>query len=229
MKLFKYFLLTCYILSVQLSFSQETEVRLPEPFSKINVGDKIILQLIKADEESLEIKAQDIDMQRIMSTVTNNILKLCIDGPTYKNMKVRAILKFTQIDEIEVSGMAEVSAASLFKTDTLYVNAKSGGKVYIDLDVKHLESKITGGGLLSAEGYAVSQNAYVATAGALSAFNLESNMVNVKAVTGGIAKINVSKKFTGQVTSGGYIGYKGEPDKIETYVYSGGKIVKFEE
>jgi hypothetical protein len=229
MGLLKYFLFAGYILSVRFSFSQQTEVRLPEPFSKINVGDKIILQLIKDDEESLEIKAQDIDIQRVISTVTDNILKLYIDGPTYKNMKVRAILKFRQIDEIEVSGMAEVSAASLFKTDTLYVTAKSGGKVYMDLDVKHLESKITGGGLLSAEGYAVSQNAYVATAGALSAFNLESDTVNVKAVTGGTAKINVSKELTGHVTTGGYIGYKGEPDKIETSVYSGGKIVKFEE
>jgi len=227
MKLLKYFLITGYILSVQWSFSQQSEVRVTEPFNKIDVDDKIIVQLIKSDEESLEVKAQEIEVQRVMSTVTENVLKLYIDVPPYKYGKVRVILKFRQINEIEVSGMAEVSSGALFKADTLYVTAKGGGKVYLDLDVKHLESKMSEGGLLSAEGYAVSQNVYVATGGALSAFNLESDIVNVKAVVGGTVKVNVSKELTGQVTTGGYIGYKGEPEKIETKVYSGGKVVKF--
>ena len=229
MKLLKYFLLTGYILSAQWSFSQQSEVRVTEPFNKIDVDNKIIVQLIKSDEESLEVKAQEIEVQRVMSTVTDNELKLYIGVPPYKYGKVRVILKFRQLDEIEVSGMAEVSSETLFKADTLYVTAKGGGKVYLDLDVKHLESKMSEGGLISAEGYAVSQNVYVATGGALSAFNLESDIVDVKAVTGGTAKINVSKELTGQVTTGGYIGYKGEPEKIETKVYSGGKVVKFEE
>jgi hypothetical protein len=229
MKLLKYFLLTGYILSAQWSFSQQSEVRVTEPFNKIDVDNKIIVQLIKSDEESLEVKAQEIEVQRVMSTVTDNVLKLYIGVPPYKYGKVRVILKFRQLDEIEVSGMAEVSSETLFKADTLYVTAKGGGKVYLDLDVKHLESKMSEGGLISAEGYAVSQNVYVATGGALSAFNLESDIVDVKAVTGGTAKINVSKELTGQVTTGGYIGYKGEPEKIETKVYSGGKVVKFEE
>ena len=227
MKLLKYFFSIVYILSVQWSFSQQSEVRVLEPFSKIDVEDKIIVQLIKSNEESIEIKAQEVDIQKVMSTVTNDILKLYIDAPTYKYGKVRVILKYKQLDEIEVSGIAEVSGASLLKTDTLIVTAKSGGKVYLDLDVKYLESKISEGGLLSAAGYAVSQNVYVATSGALSAFDLESDIVNVKAVIGGTAKINVSKKLTGQATTNGYIGYKGEPEKIETKVFTGGKVVKF--
>lgn len=229
MKLMKYLLPVALIFLSQQSFSQQSEIRALEPFNKIDVEDKIIVQLIKADEESVEIRAQEIDVQRVMSTVTNSTLKLYIDGPSYKYSKVRAILKFKQFNEIEVSGMAEVSSASLIKTDTLYINAKSGGKVYLDLDVKHLESKISEGGLVSAEGYAVSQNSYITTSGALSAFDLESEIVNVKAVVGGIAKINVSKELNGQVTTKGYIGYKGNPGKIETKVYSGGKVVEFKE
>lgn len=229
MKILRYLLITAYILSVQWSFSQQSEVRVLEPFSKIDVEDKILVQLLESDEESLEIKAQEIGVQRVMSTVTDNVLKLYIDVPPYKYGKVRIILKFRQLDGIEVSGMAEVSSASLFKADTLCVTAKGGGKVYIDLDVEHLESKMSEGGLLSAQGYAVSQDAYVASGGALSAFNLESDIVNVKAVLGGIAKINVSKELTGEATTGGYISYKGEPEEIDTKVYSGGKVVKFEE
>ncbi len=229
MRLFNCFLLIAGIFLSQWSFSQESETRGLEPFTKIDVDDKIIVQLIKSDEESIEIKAQEIDIQRVMSTVKDNVLKLYIDVPTYKYGKVRAILKFRQVDVIKVSGMAEVSSVSLLKMDTLRISARNGGKVYLDLDVKHLESKISEGGLISAQGYAVSQDADVATSGALSAFDLESDVVKVTAVTGGIAKINVSKELTGKVTTGGYISYRGEPEKIDKNIYTGGKIEKLKE
>ncbi len=229
MRLFNCCLLISGIFLSQWSFSQESETRVLEPFNKIDVDDKIIVQLIKSDEESIEIKAQEIDIQRVMATVKDNVLKLYIDVPPYKYGKVRAILKFRQVDVIKVSGMAEVSSVSLLKMDTLRISARNGGKVYLDLDVKHLESKISEGGLISAQGYAVSQDADVATSGALSAFDLESDVVKVTAVTGGIAKINVSKELTGKVTTGGYISYRGEPEKIDKNIYTGGKIEKLKE
>ncbi len=229
MRLFNCCLLISGIFLSQWSFSQESETRVLEPFNKIDVDDKIIVQLIKSDEESIEIKAQEIDIQRVMSTVKDNVLKLYIDVPPYKYGKVRAILKFRQMDGIKVSGMAEVSSISIFKMDTLRISARNGGKVYLDLDVKHLESKISEGGLISAQGYAVSQDADVATSGALSAFDLESDVVKVTAVTGGIAKINVSKELTGKVTTGGYVSYRGEPEKTDKKIYTGGKIEKLKE
>jgi hypothetical protein len=229
MKLFKCFLLITGTFLCHWLFSQESEIRALEPFNKINVEDKIIVQLIKSDEESIEIKAQEIDIQRVMSIVKNNALKLYIDVPPYKYGKVRAILKFKQLEGIEVSGMAEVSSVILFKMDTLRITAKSGGKVYLDLDVKYLESKISEGGLISAQGYAVSQDADIATSGALSAFDLESDVVNVRAVSGGIAKINVSKELTGKATTGGYISYRGDPEKTDKNTYTGGKIEKLKE
>lgn len=229
MKAIKYFLFVISFLLSQWLFSQESEVRLLQPFNKINVEDKILVQLVKADEESLEVKAHGIDVQRVMSSVTDNILKLYIEVPPYKYGKVNIILKFKKLNEIRVSGVAEVSSASLLKMDTLFVNLKSGGKVYLDLDIQHLESKIAEGALLSAEGYAVSQNAYITTSGTLSAFNLESDIVNVKAVSTGTAKIYVDKELTGLASTKGYIGYKGEPVKIDKKVYTGGEIVKFEE
>ncbi len=229
MRLFNCCLLISGIFLSQWSFSQESETRVLEPFNKIDVDDKIIVQLIKSDEESIEIKAQEIDIQRVMATVKDNVLKLYIDVPPYKYGKVRAILKFRQMDGIKVSGMAEVSSISIFKMDTLRISARNGGKVYLDLDVKHLESKISEGGLISAQGYAVSQDADVATSGALSAFDLESDVVKVTAVTGGIAKINVSKELTGKVTTGGYVSYRGEPEKTDKKIYTGGKIERLKE
>ena len=229
MKAIKYFLLIISFLLSQWLLSQESEIRLLEPFNKIDVEDKILVQLVKSDEESLEVKAQGIDLQRVMSTVTDNILKMYIQVPPYKYGKVNIILKFKKLNEIRVSGVAEVSSASLLKMDTLFVNLRSGGKAYLDLDIQHLESKIAEGALLSAEGYAVSQNAYVTTSGTLSAFKLESDIVNVKAVSTGKVKIYVEKEFTGLASTKGYIGYKGEPVKIDKKVYTGGEIVKFEE
>jgi len=222
-----YFLFICALLS-QWAVAQKDETRSLAPFTKIDISDKVLVQLVKAEEESMEIKAQRTEAARVLTDVTDNTLKIRIEVPPQNYGKVNIILKYRQIDEIKVSNMAEVSSASLINTDTLHVNLKSGGKAYLDLDIKHLDSRITEGAVLSAEGYAVSQTAFVATSGALSVFNLESDIVEVKAVTGGIAKVYADKSLVADSQTGGYISYKGDPAEAIINRGTGGKIVKSE-
>jgi hypothetical protein len=64
----------------------------------------------------------------------------------------------------------------------------------------------------------------VSSTATLSAYDLESETVKVKAVSGGKAKINVEKELDAEANSKGFISYKGNPAKINRIVNAGGII-----
>jgi hypothetical protein len=204
--------------------AQESTERNLNSFSKLVVGDRIIVRLNKADKESAIIKVQGIDASAVKTDVADNTLTISIYGESFTKKKAMVTLNYVRIEEITVNGGAEVSTGSLFKAEKLTVDLKSGGMLYLDCDIVNLTGKIVEGAILTAEGYATEQNITVATSGTLSAYDLESDKVKIKASTGGKAKINVEEELDAEAASRGYISYKGTPSKITRNATSGGTM-----
>jgi hypothetical protein len=207
--------------------AQSVNERKLEPFNKIVAGDKIIVQLLKSDHESAVVKVQGIDDSKVKTEVSGGTLTLSIYGEPFTKKKVMVTVNYKNIKSITVNNGSEVSTGNLFKADTLLADLKSGGVLYLDADLGCLIAKIAEGGLLSAEGYATSQEVTVATLSTFSAFDLESDKTRIKAVSGGKAKINVEEDLDAEASSNGYITYKGTPAKLKQTVNSGGSIVVF--
>jgi hypothetical protein len=198
-----------------------------EPFTKVIAGDKIIVQLLKSDHESAQVKVQGIDASAVKTEVSGGTLTLSIYGEPFTKKKVMVTVNYKVINSITVNNGSEVSTGNLFKADTLRADLKSGGVLYLDADVGCLIAKVIEGGLLSAEGYATSQEVTVASLATLSAFDLESDKIKIKAVSGGKAKINVAEELDAEANSNGYIAYKGTPAKLKQTANSGGSIVVY--
>ncbi len=204
--------------------AQEPVERSINPFSKLVVGDKVVVRLVKAGHESASIKVQGIEAGSVTTEISGNTLSIGIHGESFTKKKAVVTLHYVNLDAIEVNGGAEVSTTALFKADSLAVDLKSGGMLYLDADIEHLSARVIEGGILSAEGYATEQELSVATSGTVSAFDLESETIKVKASTGGKAKINVEKELDAEVGSKGFVSYKGNPAKITRKVSSGGSL-----
>jgi hypothetical protein len=207
--------------------AQTVNERKLDHFNKIVAGDKIIVQLLKSDQESAQVKVQGIDASKVKTEVSDGTLTLSIYGEPFTKKKVMVTVNYKDIKSITVNNGSEVSTGNLFKSDTLRADLKSGGVLYLDLDIDCLIAKITEGGLLSAEGYATSQEVTVASLSTLSAFDLESDKAKIKAITGGKAKINVEEELEAEANSNGYIAYKGTPAKLKQATNSGGSIVVY--
>jgi hypothetical protein len=228
MKTLRYYLLAVCVLLCVWSAAQESVTRNPGPFTGIDISDMVLVQLMKADEESLEISTQRSDASGVITAVEDNTLNIRVKGSARDFGKVNIILKYRHIDDISVSGMAEVSSISPMKADTMSITLRSGGKAYLDLDIVYLDCRIHEGAVLSAQGRTSSLDAHVTTSGALSAFDLESDLVVVKAVTGGIAKVYAGSSLVANAQTGGYISYRGDPGQAVTNSGIGGTIVKAE-
>jgi len=209
-------------------YSQEPVKRDLGSFTKLEVGEKIIVRLIKAEKESALISAQGIDPSAVKTDISDNTLKISIYGESFTKKKVIVTLNYRKLTSIIVTGSADVTNNALLKTDSLYVDLKSGGMMNLDLDVKLLQGRIQEGATYTASGYADALDMIVATSGTLSAFELESENAKVKATSGGKAKINVENELNAEVASKGYISYKGNPKKVNKLVNSGGILTPYQ-
>ncbi len=211
------------------AFSQNTVNRNVGPFNRLYVGDRMVVNLVKSDHEAISIKTQEMSPENIVSVIKDNTLRLTIVREIFGKGKVYVTVYYKNLKALDVQNGAEVSTETLFKSDSLTVVLKSGGTLYLDADVNYLNSYVVEGSLLSAEGYAVTHDIVVATSATVSAFDLESEMVKVKASSGGKAKINVEKQLTAETASGGYIAYRGNPAIKNLNSNRGGEIVVSEE
>ncbi|MBN1790043.1 MAG: DUF2807 domain-containing protein [Bacteroidales bacterium] len=224
----KIYLFTLLSLFFSSLLAQESVDRSLNSFTRLEVGDRVIVRLVKGTRESANIRVQGIDASAVKTEVVGNTLTISIYGEPFTKKKVTVTLNYVNINAITVTGGADVSTGSLFKTDTLEVDLKSGGMLFLDSDVGYLTGKIIEGALLTAEGYATEQDIVVATSGTLSAYDLESDKAKIKASSGGKAKIYVEEELDAQASSKGFISYKGKPSKINSNATSGGIISVYE-
>ena len=218
-----------FVLITLAGYSQDTLNRELPPFTALQVNDKMTVQLIRADKESVTIKADGLDPQQIQTTVENNILKIGFPGIDYQKQKVTVNLYFRVIREMDIRNDADVITTSLFKADSLTVTLKYGGSLYLEADLGYLKSNVTGGGLLTAEGYATRHDIFVSSRSTVSAFDLESEIIRIEATSGGKAKLSVESELDAKATTGSYIAYKGDPAKKNISATAGSEIVASEE
>jgi hypothetical protein len=224
----KTFLYVTLTLAFTSLFAQQPVTRKLDHFNKLIVSDRVIVRLVKSDHESALVEVQGIETSAVKTDIKDNTLSITIYGQPFTKKKVLITLHYNELISIVANGGSEVSTTTLFKADTLYVDLKSGGMIYLDADIGFLSSKVMEGALLNAEGYATVQDITVATSGTVSAFDLESDIIKVRATTGGKAKINVEETLDAEAVSKGYISYKGNPSKINRIVNSGGTITAYE-
>ena len=191
--------------------AQEQVTRELPPFTRLYVADKMTVQLHRSTHDSITIRAEGIDASGIRAMVEQNTLKLQQVGSDFSKKKVMVNLYFRDITEMEILNGAEVITGGLFKADSLAVTLKSGGMLYLDADIKYLKSYVIEGSVLTAEGYATVQDITVATYATVSAYDLESEIINVKASSGGKAKINAESELNAKTSSGGFVSFKGDP------------------
>jgi hypothetical protein len=226
----KYILIVIsFVLVVFTGYSQDTLHRDLPAFTSLRVSDKMTVQLYRAEKESVTIRSLDFDPQLITTRVENNTLELGLAGGIYTKQKISVDLYFKELRAIDIRNDADVITASLFKADSLSVTLKLGGSLYLDADLGYLNSNVSGGGLLTAEGYAVRHDMVVSSRSTVSAFDLESEIIHIEALSGGKAKINVESELDARATTGSYIAYKGNPAKKNITANPGSEVVAEEE
>ncbi len=214
-----YFSAVIILFSCQLKGQEKTEI---EPVNKIIVSSGILLQIEKAPEYTLTITTQDLESKCLVREIEHGVLTLKLLNGFGCSGKVMATLTCPTISSMEIMGKAEVSSKGLIITDSLRVKLQSGGKAYIDLDIKYLEVNAGGGSTFYAEGYAEHQEIHVSASASFSGHKLEGEFVRVVASLSGMAKVCASDRLNVAIGSNSYVSYTCDPAQIIQDIKQGG-------
>ena len=206
-------------------YAQKTEARAAESFDKIDVFGKVVVDLMKGDKEKVIIESQEVDPGKVTTKVTNKTLKISIAEDIFAAAKsVRVIVTYVQLYEVRSKGGADVRSEVPLKADRIVYEASTGGNIYADVDVKNLEASIGQGSLIYISGKADSQLITANSGGIYSGYGVECKETEVKVSTKAKAKVYAGEILNAQATTGGWIGFQGNPKQKIIKTSLGGKI-----
>ncbi len=209
------------------AFSQLVEKRELREYDKIEVFGNFDVELFKGTIDELEVilETDQIEFSQVKTEVVEKTLKIKMSTDLFSpssNVKIK--VPFQQIREITSRGGSDVICRGMMKGDKIEFHAISGGDIYLEVELNTLDARVGQGSLIVLEGKTGSQEIKVSSGGTYSAFKLDSEKTYVKAVTGGKAKVQAAELLSANVSTKGYIGYKGNPDKKKINTRLGGIV-----
>lgn len=212
------------ILGSNLMISQTTITKQLGEFDKLKVYNGIELELIKSDEQKLEITGEKAEKVKVKNN--NGVLKLTLKFPDLSaDGKVNIKLFYNQ--EIKVIDGNEGSTITGKDIDQTQLEVKSQERAFINLVVKtkHLKVKSSSGGIIKLTGSSKNQDIDVDLYGIYHGYGLEvSDNTSIRAGSGAKAEVNAGETLNAKVSFGGSIFYKGNPEVIKDKKVAGGII-----
>jgi len=206
-----------------LCFSQKKDLG---SFNRINVANGIDVQLILEKKEAIDFELSGIALDQITYEITDKTLKIRAKRGKNKDAKIKVKLSYTDLSEIISAGEANVWSEEDIYTDHLKFNIGKGGGCRLRVYADTITATVGEGGILFLKGETHVLNVKVGTASTFSGYDLESEKAYVNANSGGKAKIAVSQYLEAIAATKGFIGYIGDPEKIDEKVSLGGEVVK---
>ncbi len=199
-------------------------------FSTLKVYNGIEVELIKSDEQRLEITGKKSEKVKIKNV--NNTLKISLPFSlkpenNAANGEVNIKLYYNKnIAIIDANEGATITGKEITQ-DKLEVNSQERALINLVVKVKHLEVRASSGGIIKLTGTTKNQNIDVDLYGTYHGFNLKSSTNTVvKAGTGAKAEVLAGETLNAKVSFGGSIFYKGNPEILKDKKVIGGIIQK---
>lgn len=217
-------ILFLFLLSSCMVVSQTTISKKLGDFQKIKVYNGINLELIKSNEQKLQIKGEKGSKVKVKNT--NGILKISLKFPKI-NAKGKVNLKLFYNKNILVIDGNEGAIITGKEIDQkfLEVKAQEGASINLTIQTKHLKVKSTSGGIVKLNGISKNQEVDLDLYGVYHAFDLKiSDYTTINVGTGAKAEVQAGETLNAKVSFGGSVFYKGNPEIVKNKKVAGGII-----
>jgi len=215
-------LVTCHV-----SFGQEVFTREIEDFSELNLTGNIRVELYKSDKPNLEISVKNIPAENLITEVKQGRLSIRLKTGSNKDAVVKVKVNYSDLENITVASGGLITSAEVIKGKAMNFNARSGGKMELELELDELKAEVTQGAILVFKGEVKRQKITVNTGATYSAYLLEAEDSYVKSNSAATAKVRAKNIIEGNASIAGFIGYIGDPESENIKTTLGGKIEKY--
>jgi len=206
--------------------SQITEKRdLPE-FHSLNISSEIDAELILSEKEGIDLEIENANPLSLVSEVEKGVLTVKMKTGSYKDAVLKVKIHFKDLKEIESTGRASVWSEEEIYLDELSVRLYNGGATRLRLFCDDVDINISQGSILTLKGEGKFQKVKVNTNATYSGYEFKSEKAIVNSTSYGKAKVHVSNYLEAKASSGGFIGFVGNPARVERKTSLGGEVIE---
>lgn len=204
--------------------AQEKTTKKIEKFTELKAYDRIIVNLVKGNENKVVISGDDKDEVNISNK--NGLLKIKMEFDNFMDGdEAKATLYYTEdLTLIDANENAKIKSDETFEGDRVEIKTQEGGKIDLKVDLKDLYAKSISGGEVTLTGTVEVQEVMVNTGGKVYNKNLNTEETTVVVSAGGRADVKASEKVKAKVRAGGSIYIYGNPKEVDSDKVFGGKI-----
>ena len=199
-----------------------------EPFHSVIVTSEIIAELVLSKEEAIEAEFENASEEDMIVEVVDSVLKLRMKTGKYKDAKLNVKIHYNKdLRMLEANGRAQIwSEEDLYFDRELTVKLFNGGEMRFRLFCDSLNATLSQGAVIYLKGKARALQLKVTTNATFSGYEFETRDAIVSASGTGKAKISVSNYLDAKASSKGFIGYVGEPARVDENTSLKGEILK---
>ncbi len=192
-------------------------------FHTIKVFDLIEVNLIKADENRILIKGDNVDDIKFANK--DGILKLRMQlEKRFRGEDTFIEVYYTDLEVIDGNEGARIVCNETVTQNRIELRTQEGAQIRIGMEVENADIRAVTGGIVEASGTATNQFIVINTGGIFEGKELISEAASVKISAGGEAELYVSDKVDINVKAGGDVYVFGNPREVNKNTFAGGRI-----
>jgi hypothetical protein len=197
-------------------FGQVREKRQISGVSELSISDAFSVEIRIGDKESLEIEIDEDYMKDVITEVRGGRLFIKMrpraGKKEYKLTKTpRAFINLKSLTAIEASGAVYIKSSGVLKGDKLGIELSGASVLDLELNVKDLYLEASGACVITLAGIAKRQEVRTSGATTYSAYELESEIADIRLTGAGTANINVKEKLEVRASGASSVRYRGNP------------------
>jgi hypothetical protein len=242
-------LLLAGVLFSNCSSLQAADNRAVSPFTKIENSGPLDIVLEKGTKESVTVEVTGTDPQKVLTDVTDNILKIHMESGNYSNLKGKVTITYVNLSEITNRGSGDLTCKSDLISENFALNNSGSGDVDIkgnvkatlfsfqhsgsgdvvlaNLETTDLNLSMRGSGDFKAiAGSAKKQIIALSGSGDVQLFGVTGESCTIAIKGSGNIETNVSDSIIGSISGSGNVNYKGDPKTKQVEIRGSGSVSK---
>lgn len=204
---------TSFIILFQILFGFSQVVKQMTDFSAINVIGNIKAELIKSNEQKVEITFLKGNEKDLFTEVFAGELKLKLKATGMTGKSIASIkIYYKNLSEITASNGASINSKETLASAKFFINASSGAKINLTTEGQYLDASASSGSSIVLQGKIMEEGKFSCNSGStIDAVELSAVKVDANASSGSRLTVWTLEEITASSNSGGHIKYKGEP------------------
>ncbi|MFC2126232.1 head GIN domain-containing protein [Bacteroidota bacterium] len=197
-----------------------------DSFHRVSIGGNFEVLLVKSKTPLVEIETDENLMRYIHVESNKGTLRISQSKNLFSRNKLKAIVHYSELERIMVSGAALVENRGILKSEEIELKLEGAGVVKLNVECNTMDVDLSGAGKVGLSGKTQNQRLKLSGAGGLDAYGLESEVCDIKVSGIGSAEVFVTHELTARLEGLGGIKYIGDPKIINSEISGIGVIEK---